>query len=304
MPIKANTESDISFTIFKEGTKVGTISKINDINGTFDNGASYKIEKLNSKKQPLGDGQNDVYFLHVIIEGLELGVYSAEINGEGYIDTKVDNIEIINYSKRVILGSGSKSSSSYNGVFLIGDVNGDGIIDMGDYNLVFENLGKADSNAKAVYDLNKDGYIDIADLTYVNENIGAIQGAAIVVDTDAIINPENIIITGENILLPDGGDIKEILVDTDKPIAIESANGPISEKNPLKLDFDLSSVSRNSGTIDMEQVVIKAPKVSNNENAGAPSKGWITYIDANGNEEQIPFGDNEVQIASYGIEES
>ena len=304
MPIKANTESDISFTIFKEGTKVGTISKINDINGTFDNGASYKIEKLNSKKQPLGDGQNDFYFLHVIIEGLELGVYSAEINGEGYIDTKVDNIEIINYSKRVILGSGSKSSSSYNGVFLIGDVNGDGIIDMGDYNLVFENLGKADSNAKAVYDLNKDGYIDIADLTYVNENIGAIQGAAIVVDTDAIINPENIIITGENILLPDGGDIKEILVDTDKPIAIESANGPISEKNPLKLDFDLSSVSRNSGTIDMEQVVIKAPKVSNNENAGAPSKGWITYIDANGNEEQIPFGDNEVQIASYGIEES
>ena len=175
---------------------------------------------------------------------------------------------------------------------------------MGDYNLVFENLGKADSNAKAIYDLNKDGYIDIADLTYVNENIGAIQGAAIVVDTDAIINPENIIITGENILLPDGGDIKEILVDTDKPIAIESANGPISEKNPLKLDFDLSSVSRNNGTIDMEQVVIKAPKVSNNENAGAPSKGWITYIDANGNEEQIPFGDNEVQIASYGIEES
>lgn len=300
MPIRDGGASDITFDIFKEGSKIGSIANINDTNGKFDNGVSYRIEKLNSKRQPLEADQNDVYFLHIIVENLELGVYSAEISGEGYIDTTVDNIEIINYSKRVILGSGSKSSSNYNGVFLSGDVNGDGIIDMGDYNLVFENLGKADSSAKRIYDLNKDGYIDIADLTYVNENIGATQGNVEVVNTDEILKLENIEVTGENVKLPEN--IKDIFVDSDEPIAIESTNGPISDANPLKLDFNLSSAARNNEAINMEQVVIQAPKVSNNPDAGAPSKGSIIYTDANGNEKEIPFGDNAAEVAAYGID--
>ncbi len=303
MPIVNLEKANMKFSIFREGVKVGELSDLSKEEGTLDNGVTYQIEKLNSIRKPLKDDDNNIYFLHITFNELELGNYSVEVSGDSYLDTKVDDIEIINYSKRVTLGSGAKSAANYNGVFLVGDVNGDGIIDMGDYNLVFENLGKVDSSAKALYDLNRDGNIDIADLTYVNENIGAIQGRAEVVDTDEILNLENIIITGNNISLPNGGNIKDILVDSNKPIAIKSTNGEISEENPLKLDFDLSSAARNNGAIDMEQVVIKAPKASNNENAGAPSKGWITYTDANGNEKEIPFGDNAAEVASYGIEE-
>ena len=43
---------------------------------------------------------------------------------------------------------------------------------MGDYNLVFENIGS--SNSK--YDINKDGKVNVTDLTYVNENIGSTRG--------------------------------------------------------------------------------------------------------------------------------
>ena len=302
MPIVNLEKANMKFSLFRDGVKVGELSDLSKDEGTLDNGVTYKIEKLNSIKKPLKDGENNIYFLHVTFNELELGNYSVEVSGDSYLDTKVDDIEIINYSKRVILGSGSKSASNYNGVFLVGDVNGDGIIDMGDYNLVFENLGKVDSSAKAIYDLNRDGNIDIADLTYVNENIGAIQGEAIVIDTDAILNPENVQITGENISLPDN--IKDILVDSDKAVAIGKADGQApTQESPLRLDFDLSSAARNNGAVDMEQVVIQAPKVSNNENAGAPSQGSIIYTDANGNENEIPFGDNEAEIASYGVGE-
>lgn len=295
MPIKVNGESDISFTIFKDGAEVGTISNINDINGRFDNGVSYRIEKLNSKRQPLEDGQNNIYFLHVIVEDLELGVYSAEINGEGYIDTRIDDIEIINYSKRVILGSGSKSSSGYNGVFLIGDVNGDGIIDMGDYNLVFENLGTSNIN----YDLNKDGVIDIADLTYVNENIGANQGKVEIVNTDEILDLEKISVNEDNLSLVEGQSIKDIFVDSGKSVAIGKIDGAApTEEAPLTIDINLGEVARNNTSMEMEQVVIKVPETVTNTEAGVPSKGSVTYVDANGVSNTVYFDEdkNDVQV--------
>ena len=90
MPI-INTDS-ININLFKENQNIGQISDLSTEEGTLDNGVTYKIEKLNSKKQPLEDGENDIYFLHIIIEKLELGTYSAEIKSESYIDTTVDNI--------------------------------------------------------------------------------------------------------------------------------------------------------------------------------------------------------------------
>ena len=134
----------------------------------------------------------DIYFLHITIDKLELGTYGAEISAESYIDTKIDNIEIKDFSKRVILGNSNNEALKYNGVFLAGDVNSDGKIDMGDYELVFENIGQAKSASTSKYDINKDGKIDIADLTYVNENIGASQGQVIIENTDAIIDVNNI----------------------------------------------------------------------------------------------------------------
>lgn len=288
MPILSLDSLDI--TINKDNVKVAEISNITQLEGTLDNGATYKIEKLNSKKQALEDGQEDIYYLHITIEKLELGTYSAEINAESYIETKVDNIEIKDFSKRVILDSGS---------FLAGDVNGDGKIDMGDYNLVFENIGSSESK----YDINKDGKVNITDLTYVNSNINATQVTVQVVDTDAIIDVNKVSIDESNLEVKSGNSIKDILVDSEKSVELGKTDGAApSEASPLSINFDLSQSMRSDSGIDMEQIVIKAPESSTNEEAGAPEKGYITYVDENGVEQTIYFGEDNQGVSTYARE--
>ena len=289
MPI-INTD-EITFSILKDGTKIGDISDLSTDKGNLENGVSYRIEKLNSIRKPLEEGDKNIYFLHVVFEGLELGNYSLEVKGDGYIDTKVDDIEVINYSKRVTLGSANNTTQGYNGVFLAGDVDGNGIIDMGDYNLVFENLGKS----QAKYDLNNDGVVDIADLTYVNENIGKARGEVKIADTDAILKLENIEIKEEGLELAEGsGSLKDILADTDSVVAIGKADGEApSVESPLTLAFDLSKNTRSNESVKMDQIVIKAPSESVHEDAGVPSMGTITYMDENGEEHTVDFNENK-----------
>ena len=283
MPI-INTDS-IYINLFNENQKIGQISDLSIEEGTLDNGSTYKIEKLNSKKQPLEDGDNAIYFVHITVEKLELGTYSAEIKSESYIDTTVDNIEIKDFSKRVVLGNSNNEALKYNGVFLAGDVNGDGKIDMGDYNLVFENIGS--SNSK--YDINKDGKVDVADLTYVNSNIGLTKGSVEIVNTDAILEVDKINIDDSNLKLEAGTDIRDILVDNDKSVTMTKADGKApTEESPLAIGIDLSAGSNEA--VVMEKIVLKAPENSSNADAALPEAGTVTYEDENGNIETISFG--------------
>ena len=200
-------------------------------------------------------------------------------------DTTVDNIEIKDFSKRVVLGNSNNEALKYNGVFLAGDVNGDGKIDMGDYNLVFENIGS--SNSK--YDINKDGKVDVADLTYVNENIGLTKGSVEIVNTDAILEVDKINIDDKNLKLEAGTDIRDILVDNDKSVTIAKADGKApTEESPLSIGIDLSA--GNNESVVMEKIVLKAPENSSNADAALPEAGTVTYEDENGNVETISFG--------------
>lgn len=284
MPI-INTDS-ININLFKGNEKIGKISSLVNDYGVLDNGATYKIEKLNSKKQLLEDEEKDIYFLHITIEKLDLGTYSAEIKSESYIDTKVDNIEIKDFSKRVILGNNYNETLKYNGVFLAGDVNGDGKIDMGDYNLVFENIGS--SNSK--YDINKDGRVNIADLTYVNENIGSTIGDVEIVNTDAILDLNKIVVNDDNLKFEEGTDIRDIFLDNNKSVSVTKNNGEAPSKElPLVIDMDLSKASEGNKAVNMERILLKSADVSSSEDSSLPSSGSITYEDENGNIETINF---------------
>lgn len=283
MPILGLDSLDIK--INKDNVKVEEISNITELQGTLENGATYTIEKLNSKKQALEDGEENVYYLHITIEKLELGTYSADISAAGYISTKVDNIEIKDFSKRVILDNGS---------FLAGDVDGNGIIDMGDYNLVFENIGS--SNKK--YDINKDGKVNVADLTYVNSNINASKGTVQVVNTDAIIDVTKVSIDESKLDVKSGNSIKDILVDSEKSVELGKVDGAApSEEAPLVIGFDLTQSMRSNTGIEMEQIVIKAPENSTNADAGAPETGYITYVDETGQTHKVPFGGNNEGVS-------
>ena len=309
MPVKDLNSIDLS--IFKDESKIIQNLDLSLENGDLENGITYKVEKLNSKRLPLEDGQKDIYFLHITIEKLELGTYAAEIKSGGYIDTKVENIEIKDFSKRVILGSSNNESLNYNGVFLAGDVNGDGKINMGDYDLVFENIGTSKVTKDTLkFDINKDGKIDIADLTYINSNMGATQGKAVIENTDAIIDVNSISVDESKFKLESGTSIKDIFIDNEKSVSLGKNDGQApSEESPLVLGIDLSKSMRGSkegialaseNSIEMEQIVIKAPKTSSNSDASMPEKGSITYVDENGVTKTVEFNENSNEARSKG----
>ena len=309
MPVK--DLNSIGLSIFKDESKIIQNLDLSLENGDLENGITYKVEKLNSKRLPLEDGQKDIYFLHITIEKLKLGTYAAEIKSEGYIDTKVENIEIKDFSKRVILGSSNNESLNYNGVFLAGDVNGDGKIDMGDYDLVFENIGTSKVTKDTLkFDINKDGKIDIADLTYINSNMGATQGKAVIENTDAIIDVNSISVDESKFKLESGTSIKDIFIDNEKSVSLGKNDGQApSEESPLVLGIDLSKSMRGSkegialaseNSIEMEQIVIKAPKTSSNSDASMPEKGSITYVDENGVTKTVEFNENSNEARSKG----
>ena len=89
-----------------------------------------------------------------------------------------------------------------------------------------------------------------------------------------------------------GTSIKDIFIDNEKSVSLGKNDGQApSEESPLVLGIDLSKSMRGSkegialaseNSIEMEQIVIKAPKTSSNSDASMPEKGSITYVDENG----------------------
>ena len=60
----------------------------------------------------------------------------------------------------------------------------------------------------------------------------------------------------------------------------------------------IALASENS--IEMEQIVIKAPKTSSNSDASMPEKGSITYVDENGVTKTVEFNENSNEARSKG----
>lgn len=287
----------------------------NKESGELTEGIKYKIEKFNFLREPLKDGDS-VYYIKVTFDGLSKGNYSLDVEGSGYSETNVSNIEINDYSKRVKIGS-SDSDSGYNAVLLAGDINKDSVIDMEDYKIVFDSIGKKiNSDEKKKYDLNRDGKIDIADLSIIHNNIGRSVGIAEIENTDKIIDINEISAeTNTNI---SESKLKSILVKDDAVVELGRSDGEgPSEDNPITMSFDLglgiSSKGRNSSTgIEMEQVVIKVPEKAafyaqdvevdedDTNGAGAPEAGFITYTDENGEKHRVEFNAEENVSRSSG----
>lgn len=130
------------------------------------------------------------------------------------------------------------------------------------------------------YDINRDSKVDITDLTYIHGNIGAAVKTAEIVDTDPIINPEavDVKLDDTKVSIGEGQDIKNILVGDGSKISlstktVDGEEAPeISEENPISIPMSLSGSTSDSeietaslrtaaeNTINMEQVVIKAPR--------------------------------------------
>ena len=268
-------------------------SKNNTV-GKLDNGITYKIEKYDYKRQPIDTDAKDesIYYIKVTFEGLERETYSLEVSGSGYDNVSIEDIDIIDYSKRVRIGNTS-SETEYSSTFLAGDVDGNNEINMADYEEVLNSIGKK----KSEYDFNRDGKVDIADLTFVYENLGKTKEEANVDNTDKIIDIEEINIdeneTNVNI---DSSVLEDIFLKDNSLVKLEKSDGEApSEENPLKIGFDFGlSKRRNAGdSIEMEQIIIRAPE-KESDDASAPSKGFITVVDENGQEHEVKFDDDNI----------
>ncbi|WP_066676279.1 M60 family metallopeptidase [Clostridium septicum] len=212
IPIKSNSV-DITKLVLKlkrGNEEVITIplgnNKANSSNGDI----TYETKTLGYSLDEISEG--DVYYYNTLIENIPVGVYTLEVNGEGFAPiTLKENIEVKSYSKRIYI-------SNDRPVALTVDVDGDSKTTKNDYDLVLNNIGTNNT----LYDFNRDGLVDITDLAYVNESITkeVIKDVSIV-DTKAIVDTSKVnIVEAEskgNII----GEVASIFNDSEKGITLE-----------------------------------------------------------------------------------
>lgn len=294
IPILNTSENDMKLTlkdgegqVYKEVLLSNSIEEINSE-------VSYTIEMLDATKRPIVDG-GEISFIRIIFDKLEIGEYSFDLSASGYKTASVDSIDITKYSKRVKIGTQENkvvktygeteeenTYETYPALFLAGDVDINEVIDMEDYSIILDNIDT--NNPK--YDLNKDGKTDIADLSYVKGSIGSEnktpEDRYYIEDTDAIIIPENVGITG-----PEGVEIKpeDLLSDNGNTVELPAAS-------TITMDLVPTSVTRNGEEkVLMEQIIIKGKTEGD-----LPSGGTIT-LDG---EKTISIGDGQVRQTRSG----
>lgn len=282
MPIKVTTKdkTGISVTLKNSsGNDVGTIQLGSDTTSGKVGDSTYSLEALNSMRKSLEEGATELSFYHLTFDKLPLDTYSIEISGSGYTNKTIEDIEVQKTSKRVLVGTsdnaivddkGTEEESDdtreeYFGAFLVGNLNDDNVVNETDYNILKDAIKSKSKDVK--YDLNRDGKVDITDLTYIHQNMGKTQGEATIIDTDAIINPENVEIKMDEKVTV-GGNIKDILADNDSVVKLQSEE-EISKENPIEIPINLSGLTRSSAGTTVEEINIQAPS----ENA--PSSGQI-----------------------------
>ena len=307
LPIKHvdSKTTNIKVTLMGKNKDVKVVNLGSDVtSGTLSSDINYKLEALNSKRQVLKAGETDVAFYHLTFEGLELGEYSLQVSGAGYQTATVEKIDITKASKRVLLGTSDNKivlddkgntdenddvTEYYPGAFLAGNVDATDNITSTDYDVLKSGIKSNSTDAK--FDLNRDGKVDITDLTYVHQNIDKEIKVAEILDTDLIVNLDNVTVDlDEKTVVAEGVDVKDILKDNGSSVTFTSTSDEaISPENPVSVSLNLASIAREVSKV--EQITIHAPS----ENA--PTSGSIVIPGAgeNGQPLEVSFDASNIR---------
>ncbi|RDY27461.1 hypothetical protein CHL78_009620 [Romboutsia weinsteinii] len=280
LPIKNTTKDNTNMKLsIKVGSEIqeislgGNSSKEDGVVQIGGNSVKYSVEKLNHDKTLLKDDDTRVYYYHVVFYDLPCDTYTLELSGEGFKTLKTENIQLLGYSKRVIMNNKEN--------FLFGDFDKDGNVTQKDYDEIFENLETKNPDLIKKYDLNKDQKVDITDLSYVYENMNIELKTVIIEDTNPIIETSKIILNSQNTNQNIQGSIDDLFsedtVVSIGPLDDDGNPVEISEANPAKLDMELLEPTK------MDQIKIKAPS------AGA---GYVEIVDENGKSQTVNYGNN------------
>lgn len=275
MPIKNATKEETAMTVLLKGKStellvdLGGDKAIEKSEEVFDGySINYTVKKLNANRELTTLTDTEVYYYNVVFSNLPQGKYDIEVSGNGFNNVIEKNIEIEDYSKRVVLSNESS--------ILFGDYDKNNKIDEADYIELVSNIETKDKDLIKKYDLNRDGVVDILDLHYVHKNLSLIKEDNEIINTDAIINPNKVVLETK-----EGQDIKGTTTDLFKEdgkvqISTKDENNnyvDITPETPVELTMDLGK------TTFMEQIVVKSPT-----DGSAPASGEVVLYDDNNKE--------------------
>ncbi len=187
------------------------------------------------------DNRKIVYY-SINIYGLEVGDYKVGLVGNNFVDYLVP-VTLKEFSKRV-------SITNENGMFTIGDINNDEIVNNKDLDLMLNAI-----KGKGSYDLNCDGVTNIADLNYITASINGTKKSAKSEDTNPIMDSSKV-----SIEVPTNteieGDLASIFTDSNEVVTLSPKDDKeVSEKNPINLVLDLTK--GNSEPVKMSEIKVQ-----------------------------------------------
>lgn len=222
-------------------------------------------------------------------KGLKAGTYTLTVSAPGFaaysqeiaVDQKGYEIKLMT---GFLAGISYEKGQAHPGVLLLGDVNGDGVIDETDKKLLVDDID-ADKNTNGMSDLSGDGAVNLVDLEYFA------KGYQIEKDIQATIE-EFISSAIVQLLGAEGttvnGDVQDLLSGEAGVTMTPVNNNPISAENPVSMEFDFQAVGTNaSGQAEfpvMDGILIET---GTKENQVREAVIAITYLDETGEEQTV-----------------
>ncbi len=283
LPIRNREQNNIQFTITDASKKEATATiDLNDITSAKDGyyeeaitlGSQKNIRVVATKRDNNGnllsgvDYQNNIVYFSINLYSLNKGTYTLKLSGDHFATYEVP-VTLDDFSKRV-------SITDERGMFEIGDMNQDGKVDEQDSDLMMEAIDENNVD----YDLNLDGNVDIADLNYITAILNGTKKKAKIENTSAIINPEAITFSEEEVKV-EGGALSDLFQEEGVVTLAPSNGGEVTEDNPINLTMNLANEETDKA-IEMSEI-----RIGVGENA--PTKMTLLVETADGKVEEYTY---------------
>lgn len=212
----------------------------------------------------------------VCFTNLSQGDYTLKVSAKGFADY-VQKVSVDSQAASVTLMTGFAEGIDYQrgahpGTILIGDVNGDGVVDDVDRRQLTDAVDSGGSGN--VTDLNGDGEINLVDLEYLAKGYNVTENTQAVSE---VIIPSTVIIPSAGEGTEIDGSLDSLFVKDGGIKLTVSGGGNISSETPVILQFDITDEGAASHA---DGIVIGVSE----DNPVAKAEVDIDYIDSDGKE--------------------
>lgn len=212
------------------------------------------------RTQTLKLGKNAAGESRVSFEGLADGNYTLEVSGQGFA-TYRQNVAVSGRACGVSLYTGFLGGVSYAegaahpGVLLVGDINGDGVVDTRDGVRLVDVIHSPGQggNAGGALDLNGDGVVDLVDLEYFAKGYGVTGNIQAKVEQ---FIPAAAISAGVSANTKLEGNLTALMKERES-VCLTPRSGNISADNPVALEFDFAGGAAVNSAVLADGILIR-----------------------------------------------